>query len=226
MKKLIQEFEGEHRNLESAFESTIRKKNDERRDVENKIHLRQVKLDEMFKENYSFFHSHYLQMVCSQSKSMSESLLEFIRTFNSNQSSNEYAVFRNSSILLNNLLFDFKLDNLLKTSEQVQLLNSFKSIFKNHSILNSDLKSQAFIFESLFNSYCLIKQKLNDVHSFNSIELICNSSENLVKDYEVLLAKCVNNDRLNLDKYLAEIQKRLSIFNGKYNLDFIIEVGY
>jgi hypothetical protein len=180
----------------------------------------------MFKENYSFFHSHYFQMHSNQSKNVSECLLELIRALNSNQTSNEYALIKNNSPLINNLLIDFKIDEFFRTSfDQIQISTSFKSFLNDCLAFNLNLKSKAFIYENLLDSFILLKQKLNYISKIDSNYAICNSSENLTSEFKSLLNQCINNDRNNVEKYLSEILKRISILNEKYNLNFINEVN-
>ena len=181
----------------------------------------------MFKENCSFFHSHYFHIQTNQSKNTSECLLELIRTLNSNQSSSEYASIRINSPLVNNLLIDFKVDEFFRTSlDQAQISNSFKSFLNDHLMFGSNLKSKAFVFENVLNSYILLKQKLKYISKSDSNYTICNGSENLTAEYKKILNQCINNDRNNLEKYIKEILKRISILNEKYNLDFINEVYF
>lgn len=225
MKNFIQEFDDKNLYLENCI-GVIKKKTLEKKDLEEKVHLRQIKLEDIFKENYSFFYSHHFQMQSNRFKNVSECLLELIRTINTNQSSSEYVSIRNNSPLVNHLLIDFKVDEFFKTSvDQAQMSNSFKVIFNDYLRFGINEKSKAFVFESLLNSYVLLNQKLKNISKSDSNLAICNSTENLTSEYKKSLNQCINNDRSTLEKYLNEILKRISVLDEKYNVSFINEVN-
>ena len=222
---LIHDFEQEISHLEKSFE-IIKRKTNERKDIKHRVELKQIQLEDSFKENSAFLYSHYFKMISNQIKSVSELLYEQIRTFSSNQASNEYAAVKNSSTLLNNILFDFKIEDFFKATNRIQISISFKGILKENDMFSVNLKSKAFLFEHLYNTYIQIKQKSKEMQTMNSICQLGNSSEHLTDEYRTLLKQCVKNDKYNQNKYLNEILKRITLFNEKYNLEYFNQVNF
>lgn len=204
----------------------MRKLINERRNLNEKVKLMQIQLEDLYRENYNFACSLLFKITSNQFKNNSELLFDLIRTFNLNQSNNEYLAIMKSSILLNNYLFDFKIEDFLKTSNQIQISSAFKNILKEYFLFSINLKSKAFIFENLLNSYEQLKQKSKDMYKININYILLNESENFIQEYRSIFKICIKKDKNNLGKYLGEILKRNNMFVEKYNTDYFIKVNF
>jgi hypothetical protein len=218
------------REIQVLKESTgsLHQKEKKIKELNNLILQNQLKIEELFKENYSFLEAKLSFNVC-QIKQSAESLLETIGSFtaeqlnnnNNNNTSSNNSIINNTSLMI---LQNFSANNLMQT------YNQFKSKFqieKSTNLSTSDVftnenkalfeklfhfcwyKDQKSLFDQFLIAYKQLKRKLVDLEKFCRNKVRYDGAQQLALELNNSVDRCCSIENTDLFNYVAMIEQNI-----------------
>lgn len=183
--------------------------------LDKNIHLKQLKLNELFKDiNEKLVN--LLPTNNHQMKSNTECLLELVLSFNSN------CYHRNSKL---DVTFNYNNPILAALNQQSGLQTQIEvynykdknivdsSLFQENLFSFNELKSQRALFNKFISLYLEIKNKLVDLEKLNRISSKIMNAKQLMNDLKNSLDKCKFIEKNELSDFGELLKQKLNSLN-------------
>ena len=183
--------------------------------LDKNIHLKQLKLNELFKDiNEKLVN--LLPTNNHQMKSNTECLLELVLSFNSN------CYHRNSKL---DVTFNYNNPILAALNQQSGLQTQIEvynykdknivdsSLFQENLFSFNELKSQRALFNKFISLYLEIKNKLVDLEKLNRISSKIMNAKQLMNDLKNSLDKCKFIEKNELSGFAELLKQKLDSLN-------------
>lgn len=188
--------------------------------LDKNIHLKQLKLNELFKDiNEKLVN--LLPTNNHQMKSNTECLLELVFSFNSNfyHRNSKLDVTFNSINYNNNNPILAALNQQSGLQTQIEVYN-YKdknivdsSLFQENLFSFNELKSQRALFNKFISLYLEIKNKLVDLEKLNRISSKIVNAKQLMNDLKNSLEKCKFIEKNELSGFAELLKQKLDNLN-------------
>jgi hypothetical protein len=183
--------------------------------LDKNIHLKQLKLNELFKDiNEKLVN--LLPTNNHQMKSNTECLLELVLSFNSN------CYHRNSKL---DVTFNYNNPILAALNQQSGLQTQIEvynykdknivdsSLFQENLFSFNELKSQRALFNKFISLYLEIKNKLVDLEKLNRISSKIMNAKQLMNDLKNSLDNCKSIEKNELSDFGELLKQKLDSLN-------------